>query len=92
MSYDTDLNQLVRVLRGQGTKQPQAARQVAENTTRDMHPTEGSRAIMAAVAAGTGSRAVVSLNIRNPDGSLGAAFCWDVPGFGLDEGEWAPPA
>lgn len=81
------LGRLARALRGQSPQSGAARRIVSQVTTRDLHPTRGSDAIMQHAAQGV--KQISSLNVRRADGSQGAVFCWGVPNFGWGKGEWA---
>lgn len=77
---------LARLLAGQSPNQRARLVVEAKATTRDVHPTRGSAAILQAAASGV--REAHSMNVRRADGSSGKAFFWDVEGFGWDEGEF----
>ena len=83
-----DLAMLRRAIQGQGTSSPSTLVVVAQRTTRDMHPTEGSHSILQAANAGQGRPRTVSINTTRADGSLGKAFSWGIPGFGWGDGEF----
>lgn len=77
---------LIRALAGQAPNMRASQVREAKATTRDVHPTRGSAAILQAAASGVKSGH--SMNVRRADGSSGSAFFWDVEGFGWDQGEF----
>ena len=85
----SDESRLFRALAGQSPQHPSSRRVMAKATTRDLHPTAGSEAVMQSISGGAPVRASRSLNVTRPDGSKGKAFCFGVPGFGWGQGEWA---
>jgi len=80
------LSRLARALRGESPQSTSARRIASQVTTRDLHPTHGSHAIMQHAAQGV--KQIASLNVRHADGSQGPIFCWGVPAFGWGKGEW----
>lgn len=83
MPSNEDYNRLVRSLNRLEPQHPEARRIVGKVTSRDLHPTLGSEALMAKVSAGTPTTQVVSLN--SPGG--GKRFVWGVKGFGWGNGD-----
>lgn len=77
---------IARYAAGQAANARGSNVRLAKATTRDVHPTRGSAAILQAAASGV--REAHSMNVRRADGSSGTAFFWDVEGFGWDEGEF----